>query len=490
MRKALWSFLFLFSVGLSVAGASASGVPVQSLDASYDAERREIAGTLVTSLPAGGAPDSAAEDTVYFLLLPNLDRERNPHLSAREIDSRYPYGFGESALDIDAVLLVDGDARRPAEYRLLSLAPGLQTYSLSDAGLAVDVQTASAVEVRFTTRAPRVSTGDGGVTDETFTWRFGWFPLLIQSVPGLREQGSTLVAGDTDAFPLVFPRTAIEARITVPEDVVLTAGADEIERADAAEDDDETATYALRNASPTRSLALTFGADLERYLLDGPTPVEVTFRKGHEDEARLLSTYARDILADYASRFGAYWCPILRVVEGTSTDGDAMSADGIAILSSRFFTHRDILVPGVLHRLTEFVLAHEIAHQWFGMLGGIDLDRDGWLSEGLSQYASVGYFERRYGAADPNLLFVTGNGVLEDAVAKQFGYFNLREHLIELPYAREVWSGFDEALVKSAPEVRYGNASAVRLYDKGFVVARALAAAVARKRSTARSPGS
>ncbi len=112
------------------------------------------------------------------------------------------------------------------------------------------------------------------------------------------------------------------------------------------------------------------------------------------------------------------------------------------------------------------------------MSAGIDLDRDAWLSEGLAQYASVGYFERTYGATDPNLLFVTGNGVLEDFVAKQFGYLNLREHMVELPYIRDVWSGFDEALVKPLADLHYANANAVRLYDKGFVVARALAAAV------------
>jgi hypothetical protein len=109
---------------------------------------------------------------------------------------------------------------------------------------------------------------------------------------------------------------------------------------------------------------------------------------------------------------------------------------------------------------------------------GVDLDRDAWLSEGLAQYASVGYFERAYGAVDPNLLLVTGNGIIEDFVAKQFGYLNLREHLVELAYVRSVWSGFDEALVKPSIDVRYGNENAVRLYDKGFVVARALAAAV------------
>ncbi len=488
MRKVFFSFLIVALVGAATAAAEATAgaeaapaagtagvaVPEQSLDVAYNAERREISGTLVTTV-------IAAESPAYFLLLPNLDRERNPYVGAREIDDRYPFGFEESALDVDQVALLDGESRVVVPFRLLSMPPGLQTYSLADAVLAIDdVQTASAIEIRFTTHAPRIASGDGGMTGETFTWRFGWFPLLLDAPATYHEEEGTLYAGDSDAFPLVFPRTRVQARISVPEDVVLTAGADTVEREDAAGTDsaDGTAAYIVRNDGPTRSLALMFGAGFERYTLDGPTPIEVTYLKGHVYEARLLATYARDILADYVARYGPYPRDRFRIVENPNPDGDAFSADGIALLSTRFFTHRDALLPGVLHRLTEFVLAHEIAHQWFGMGSGIDLDRDAWLSEGLAQYASVAYFERVYGAADPNLLFVTGNGVLEDFVARQFGYLNLREHMVELAYLHGVWSGFDEALVKPLADLRYSNANAVRLYDKGFIVARALAAAV------------
>jgi hypothetical protein len=470
MRKAL----YLILACCAAFGVLGSAAPAQKLDVVYDAEHRTLAGTLTMSVEASPSP-------IYFLLLPNLGRERNPYLGPRAIDEQYPAGFEESSLDVDQVTLVDGETRTTGAFRLLAMAPGLQTYSLADAVLAIDgVQTSSTVEIRFTTHAPRIASGDGGVTAETFTWRFGWFPLLLESSKAFREEDGVLYAGPTDAFPLVFPLMQIEARVTVPADVIVSAGADHVKVVSepAADEKGGPATYAIRNDGPTRSLALTFSAGLERYVLDGPTPIEVTYVKGHAYVARLLATYARDILADYEARYGPYPRSRLAIVENPNPDGSAFSADGLALLSARFFTHRDVLLPGILHRLTEFVLAHEIAHQWFGMRAGIDLDRDAWLSEGLAQYASVGYFERTYGAVDPNLLFVTGNGIVEDFVATQFGYLNLREHLVEFPYISSVWSGFDEALVKPSIDVRYGNETAVRLYDKGFVVARALASAV------------
>ncbi len=469
MRRAL-----CLMAGLCAAvSVAAVAIPEQRLDVVYDAEQRTLTGMLTTSVEPSGT-------TAYFLLVPNLERERNPHLSQRAIDDRYPTGYEESAIDIEQVALVEGDTRHAIPFRLLAMPPGLQTYSLADTILAVDdVQTPSVVEIRFATQAPRIASGDGGVTDETFTWRFGWYPLFLESADALREEGGILYAGPTDAFPLVFPLAQIEAHLTIPAGMVVTAGADHVEAVPGPEDGDESAptTYAIWSDGPTRSLALTFAPGLERYRLNGTTPIEVTYEKGHEYVARLLATYARDILADYAARYGPYPRARLAIVENPNPDGDAFSADGLALLSARYFTHRDVLVPGILHRLTEFVVAHEIAHQWFGMRTGIDLDRDAWLSEGLAQYASIGYFERTYGAADPNLLFITGNGIAQDLVEKQFGYLNLREHLVELPYLSDVWSGFDEALVKPSIDVRFANENSVRLYDKGFVVARALSAA-------------
>jgi hypothetical protein len=221
MRKALCLILIL----CTVVGVLGSAAPAQKLDAVYDAEHRILTGTLTMSVEASQSP-------IYFLLLPNLERERNPHLGPRAIDEQYPAGFEESSLDVDQVALVDGDGRTTVPFRLLSMAPGLQTYSLADTVLALEgVQTSSAVEIRFTTHAPRIASGDGGVTAETFTWRFGWFPLLLESGNAFREEGGVLYAGATDAFPLVFPLTQIAASITVPADVVVSAGADHVESA-------------------------------------------------------------------------------------------------------------------------------------------------------------------------------------------------------------------------------------------------------------------
>ena len=459
-------------------------VPEQRLDVVYDPVERTIRGRLDLAL-------SPSAETVYFLLLPNLAREPNPHLSDRVLDASYPFGFDPAELAIESVTLVQSPSGSALEsgaapesgaalpYRLLALPPDLQTYALDESVLAVDVSGLGdrpTIRIEFTTHAPRTSSGDEGLTDGILTWRFGWYPLLLDDQDAIVEADGTIRYAGDDAFPLVFRPTEITATISAPADLAFVAGADRVESADIPEDG--LRQHLTTFDSSTRSLGFTLGAGYAIYVLDGPTPIEVAYRAGHEEEARLFATYARDILAHYEARFGAYPRARLTLVENPSPTGSAFAADGILWLSQLFFTHRDIPLAGIANRFTEFVLAHEIAHQWFGLGTGVDLDEDAWLSEGLAQYAAVSYFESRHGATDGNLFEITSDGLLEELVDRQFGFYNLREHQIELPYLFALWSGFDEALVKPTRDVKFANANAVRLYDKGYLVARAIAAGV------------
>ena len=203
-----------------------------------------------------------------------------------------------------------------------------------------------------------------------------------------------------------------------------------------------------------------------------PTPIEVAYLPGHEDTARLFATYARDIVAWFSERFTNYPHRRLTIVENPNTNGVSFAADGIVWLASTHFTHRHVGLPGILDRLTEYVLAHEIAHQWLNL--AVDFNADNWISEGLAQVLAVRWFEDRHGAFEPNVFVPSGTGLLEDLVASQFGYYNLREHNIELPYVLNLYNEFDEPLFRPIDRVRYDNATTVRLYDKAYLVARGL----------------
>jgi len=450
-------------------------VPHHSITASYSAERREIEGALeMTFVPSGS--------TAYLSLLANLGRTPNPHIAARLADARYPYGFEESMTLVTSVEHVAGEAVTPREYRLLAMPAAWQTYSLEDGVLAVDLDEIAVgdeitLRIGFVTKVPRTTIGDDGITDGILTWRFGWSPTLLPEQEHIIETGSTIDYDHRDAFPLLFPWAEYQATIQLPEDHELISGAAVIKEEDA-ETEGGQHEVTVGFDSPARALAITIASEYEHYVLNAAYAIDVAYLRGHEEEARLLATLALDILAEYEVLYGPYPRQRLTIVENPNTDGRSFAADGIVWLSTWFFTHRNVLLPGALNRMFEYVLAHEIAHQWVGLGTGIDLNTDAWLSEGLAQYLAIRYFEKRYGSFGPNLFEQEADGLIEQFVEREFGFFNLREHFIELPYVVTRRIGFDEALIVPMDRVQYSNVSDVRLYDKGYLVARSIAATI------------
>ena len=472
MKRSIILVLFVVAVHT----AACSSEPSASIDVRYDVEARRLDGSVELTL----IPE---QPTVYLSLLANLDREANPYPSPRSLDALYPFGFEPAETLVIEVDRIEQGTSSPLPFRTLALPPAWQTYSLDDTVLAIDLasfdpEAPSSVTIRieFLTEIPRHTIGDNGITDGVLTWRFGWYPTLFPAQANLIEENGRLAYEGRDAFPLTFPWMRLQARVTVPDGYELIAGTDRCEN-ESVGDGDET-EYRIAFDGPARSLAFAIGTDYERYTLDGPIPIDVATLPGHDEDARFLATLARDILDEYVERYGPYPRTRLTLVENPNLDGLSFAADGIVWLSRRFFTHRNVLFTGALNRVAEYVLAHEIAHQWVGLGTGIDLNAEAWLSEGLAQYLAVHYFEGRYGAFDPNLFGFGSPGIGEELVKRQFGFFNLREHFIELPYLTTQYAGFDEALVKPIENVRFGNASTVRLYDKGYLVARAIASTI------------
>jgi hypothetical protein len=451
-------------------------VPAVDLDVRVNLELRWIRGTAIVESPPEG-------DQMAFLLLANLGREPNPHLGPRAMDATYPRGFEPAVTVIEAVYAGSGSEAPELPFALQPLPAAWQTYSLDDGLLIVDLPAEdrpSEVCIAFRTEIPR-RLGDEGIHDGVLTWRFGWYPIPIteQHRAALAEPAAADLPLD---IPLFLPAQQLSATIAAAPEILLAVGGDEVVELAASQTASGSRTQPqvrVTNEGPMRTIPLVAGPDYERFVLQGPRiPVHVIYRPGYEAEARLYATYAVDILEDYERRFGPYPHARLVLVQHPGDSGLSLAADGMVWLSGLFFTHRDVTLPGLLDRVTEYVLAHEIAHQWFGLSASPDLAAENWLSEGLAQYCAVSYFEERYEPSGGNLLPIHGAGLIEQFVTSQFGFLNLREHQIELPYLVALRQGFDEPLVLPPAEVRYDNATVVRLYDKGYLVARAIASAI------------
>jgi hypothetical protein len=439
------------------------------LKVTLDPEGRTISGTATIDY----TNDSATElSHLYFLLMPNYSREPNPHLAPAVLDSSYWSGFDPAWTRVFSVKTPDGAT---LDFALERGPDWFQTYSLDETLLRVALPQPLApgesvtVVIDFETKFPHITGPDEGFHNGIFTWRFGWSPIPVPA--------SELIDGRYIAprpyYKFLMPTARYELELTLPDEYVVAVGADYQTEEPHPELKGQKVVRA-RSDVPTRSIPFQIGDKLKQYALKEEIPIIVYYRPGHEANARLLATYASEILSYYQTHFGPYDYKRLVIVESSSDGYFGMTADGFIIMGSSFFFEKDLGVAGMLDRLTEYVLAHEIAHNWWGIGIGVDLNAENFLSEAFADYLAITYFEEKYGEFGPNLIQMERSGLLEKFIQSQLGYLNLRRHLSELPYVLTHKDRFDEAIVKPQQDVRYANYSAVRLYNKGYLVLRAL----------------
>lgn len=467
--RRVWVVMWGVVFAVSLAWAQQAQHDRYLVQVSLDPEDRLISGTATIDYTNDS---QTALSALYFLLMPNYSREPNPHLAPAVLDSAYWSGFDPAWTKVFSVKTPDGTALRFA----LERGPDwFQTYSLDETLLRIDLLQPLepgqrlTVVIEFETKFPHITGPDEGFHNGIFTWRFGWSPVPVPA--------SELIDGRYIAprpyYKFFMPAALYELELTLPTEYTVAAGADR----QTEEPHPELKGQKIVRVSsdvPVRSIPIHIGEKLKKYELTEEIPILVYYRPGHEANARLLATYAQEILKYYQVHFGPYDYKRLVIVESSSDGYFGMAADGFIILGSSFFFEKDLGVAGVLDRLTEYILAHEMAHQWWGIGIGVDLNAENFLSEAFAEYLAITYFEEKYGEFGPNLIQMERSGLLEKFIQSQLGYLNLRRHLSELPYVVTHKDRFDEAIIKPQQDVRYANYSVVRLYNKGYLVLRAL----------------
>jgi hypothetical protein len=115
--------------------------------------------------------------------------------------------------------------------------------------------------------------------------------------------------------------------------------------------------------------------------------------------AREVATQATSMLQFYASLLGdaPYPTLTLAVSESETPGGHGPAYAALldqTLITSRLVWHND---PVNFRDYPPFVLAHEIAHQWWGQAVSVKNYHERWISEGFAQYLAALYAERDRG---------------------------------------------------------------------------------------------
>jgi aminopeptidase N len=182
-------------------------------------------------------------------------------------------------------------------------------------------------------------------------------------------------------------KTAFDVTLTVPKGMSAFANAPEASRTDS----ETWTTVAFKTTRPLPTYLVAFAVgDLETK--DGaqtPVPIRVVAPRGKAALGGLALDAAQALLTRYGDYFGIrYPYEKLDLVAVPDFAAGAMENAGLIT----FREERLLLEPTHAstdgRRAMESVMAHELAHQWFGDLVTLAWWNDAWLNEGFATWAT------------------------------------------------------------------------------------------------------
>jgi len=175
-----------------------------------------------------------------------------------------------------------------------------------------------------------------------------------------------------------------DVTLTAPEEMIVVATGMSLPLA---AHDDGTATWHFVSG-PARdfNLVLSPHYQVTRREVGGVTVNSYTL-PGDGAGGQAVLDVAVEALRLFSRRFGPYPYSELDVV-ATYTSAAGIEYPGLIVIAQALYAGSERM---------EWVVAHEVAHQWWYNLVGNDQVDEPWLDEALTQYTTALYYEERYG---------------------------------------------------------------------------------------------
>ena len=246
------------------------------------------------------------------------------------------------------------------------------------------------VRMAFTTTVPMASPDGSGLfafTEDTGTWVLAhWFPILAGYDP---VSGWDLEPPAAWSDP-VFSNTALfDVTLTAPPELVLVTTGVQV-------DESTQGPQQVRRfvSGPVREFTVVADNDFASVSTTvGETTVTSSYNPQDAEGGAQMLAWAAQSLAVFSELFGPYPYATLDVVAIPNVTG--FEFPQLIFIGTDFYP--DPEGSGSRPGAIEFLVAHEVSHQWWYGLVGNNQHRHAFLDESLAEYSGVLYFERQHG---------------------------------------------------------------------------------------------
>jgi aminopeptidase N len=187
-----------------------------------------------------------------------------------------------------------------------------------------------------------------------------------------------------------------EIRVRVPKNLIAISNGELVETQEGK--DFKIFHWHQKQVHPTYLMTLAVGDFAELQDQWNGKPVTYYVEKGKEAEARISMGKTPRMIEFFSEKYG-YAYPFPKYAQVCVDD---FIFGGMENTSTTLLTDRCLIDEraAIDNRNTESLVAHELAHQWFGDLVVIKHWSHAWLKEGMASYSEVLWTDHEYGADD------------------------------------------------------------------------------------------
>ena len=187
-----------------------------------------------------------------------------------------------------------------------------------------------------------------------------------------------------------------EIRVRVPKNLIAISNGELVKTQEGR--DFKIFHWHQKQVHPTYLMTLAVGDFAELRDEWNGKPVTYYVEKGKEAEARISMGKTPRMIEFFSEKYG-YAYPFPKYAQVCVDD---FIFGGMENTSTTLLTDRCLIDEraAIDNRNTESLVAHELAHQWFGDLVVIKHWSHAWLKEGMASYSEVMWTDHEYGADD------------------------------------------------------------------------------------------